>query len=86
MAKSVGFSTLEILIALGLFIVVLTVVSTTTLSLKKIQIKNKDYYKNRTECLNDYEQGLGLETTLTKNIVIKTITYSNISIEYLQAH
>ena len=86
MAKPVGFSLLETLIAVGLLVVVLTVVSTITISLKKIQIKNSEYYKNRTECLNDYESGEGKETPLTKNIVIKTIAYSQISIEYLQAH
>ena len=86
MAKPLGFSTLEILIATGLLIIVLTVVSITTISLKKVQIKNKAYYIDRTNCLNDYEQELGEEKPLTKNIVVKTITYPNITIEYLMAH
>ncbi len=87
MAKPVGLSTIEILIACGILALVCTISVGSIQSLHHKQLYLKRYTTERTECLNRYElQQSDLSQALTKNIALETLHTSTISLEYLKAH
>lgn len=87
MAKALGLSIIEVLIACGLLALVCTVSVSTSRSLRLHQQQLREYKSDRTNCLNRYElQEADQTRVLTKNININTLQTKTLSLEYLQAH
>jgi hypothetical protein len=87
MAKLVGLSTIEILIACGILALVCTISVSSTQVLRHKQDYLQHYAAERNFCLNRYElQQSDLSQPLTKNISLETIHTSTLSLEYLKAN
>lgn len=87
MAKALGLSIIEVLVACGILALVCTVSVSTSRLLRLHQQQLQEYKTERTNCLNRYElQEADRTSVLTKNININTLQTKMLSLEYLQAH